>query len=64
VAEQITDYQLPAMVYLEREPFHINWYGPQTQAILNRSDRWEWHNKGRQKVQPGHPFLLFKVKPT
>lgn len=62
VAEQITDYQLGAMIYLERSPFAINWYGPQTQAQLNRSDRWEWHCKGRNSIQPGHPFLLFKVK--
>lgn len=62
VAEQITDYQLGAMVYLERSPFQIQWYGPQTQAQLNRTDRWEWHCKGRNSIQPGHPFLLFKCQ--
>lgn len=64
VAEQITDNQLGAMVYLERDPYQINYYGPQTQAQLNRTDRWEWHVKGRNAVQPGHPYLLFKVKAT
>ena len=38
IAEQVSSSQLGGLVYLEREPFRINYYGPQTDAILNRAD--------------------------
>jgi phage major head subunit gpT-like protein len=60
--EQITADQLGGVIYLEREAYKINYYGPQTDAELNRKDELEWHCKGRNAIVPGHPFLLFKVK--
>lgn len=64
VAEQITASELGALIYLERDPFSIRYYGPQTDAELDRKDEFEWHCKGRNAMTPGHPFLLFKVKAT
>ncbi|MBA3841104.1 MAG: hypothetical protein H0X39_00515 [Actinobacteria bacterium] len=60
--ETIGTSRLGAVLYTQREPFHINYYGPQQQADLDRRDELEWHCKGRNAVSPGHPYLLFKVK--
>jgi len=60
--EQIASSQLGALVYGEREGFRINYYGTQDQVALDRMDELEWHCKGRNKVRPGHPYLLFKCK--
>ena len=60
--EQITSSQLGALIYLEREPYSIKFYGPQTEAELDRRDEYEWHAKGRNGLGAGHPFLLFKVR--
>jgi hypothetical protein len=62
VCEQLASSQLGAGIFTEREPYQINYYGPQTEAILNRADEFEWHCKGRNGYSAGHPFLLFKVK--
>jgi hypothetical protein len=62
VCEQITETEVGGLIYLDREPFKINYYGPQTDAILNRADDLEWHCKGRNAMVPGHPYLVFKVK--
>jgi hypothetical protein len=62
VLEQAATSRLGALIYTEREPFHINYYGVQTQAELDRRDELEWHCKGRNVVSPGHPYLLVKVK--
>lgn len=60
--EQITSSQLGAVIYTEREAFHINFYGVADQAVLNRARELEWHMLGRNVVSPGHPFLIFKGK--
>lgn len=62
--ETIATSQLGAVLYTEREPFHINYYGVQQQAELDRRDELEWHCKGRNAVSPGHPYLLLKCKAT
>lgn len=62
VCEQITDTEIGGLIYVDREAFRINYYGPQTDAILNRADELEWHCKGRNAMAAGHPFLIFKVK--
>jgi len=67
VAEQATASQLGAMVYVEREPFRINYYtgqggGTGVDAILDRAQELEWHSHGRNVTGYGHPFLLFKCK--
>lgn len=62
VLEQLASSRLGAVIYTEREPFHINYYGVQQQAELDRRDELEWHCKGRNAVSAGHPYLLIKVK--
>lgn len=60
--EQIQSSELGAVVYSDREPYSIAYYGPQTDAQLSRMQELEWHCHGRNVVAPGHPFLLFKCK--
>lgn len=60
--ETLASSQLGAVVYTEREPYRINYYGTVDQAQLGRSQELEWQTHGRNVVTPGHPFLLFKVK--
>ncbi len=62
VVEQLTSSQLGGVIYTEREPFKINFYGPQTQADLDRKGELEWHCQGRNVVSAGHPYLIFKCK--
>lgn len=58
--EDITNDQLGAFLYAEREPFSVNFYGPMTDVELARTRVFEWLTEGRNNVAPGHPFLLFK----
>lgn len=60
--EQVEASQLGAMVYLEREPHAIKYYGPEASAELDRARELQWIVRGRNRVAPGHPYLLFKVK--
>lgn len=64
VCEQASSSEMGPVVYVEREPFKINYYGEQTESYLSRTDEFEWHCKGRNVVAPGHPFLIFKVSPS
>jgi phage major head subunit gpT-like protein len=64
--EEMSSSQLGAMVYVNREPFRINYYtgqggGTGVDAILNRADELEYHCVGRNVVGGGHPYLLYKV---
>ena len=60
--EQISASQIGAMIYLNRESYKINYYGPQTDAELSRRQELEWHCIGRNGIGPGLPYLLFKCK--
>lgn len=62
ICEQITSVDLGGVIYLEREPFQINYYDLTTQAQLNRANELEWHCIGRNAVAPGHPYLIHKCK--
>jgi len=62
VCEQASTSQLGAVIYQEREAFHMDSYGPQTQADLGRRQEFEWHVHGRNAVAAGHPYLIFKGK--
>jgi phage major head subunit gpT-like protein len=64
VVEQLATSALGGIVYSDREPYSIAYYGPQTDAELSRSQQFEWHCHGRNAAAPGHPFLIFKVKAT
>jgi hypothetical protein len=56
--------QLGAIVYVEREPYRINYHGPQDQVELDRKKVFEWDAEGRNSVLFGHPFMLVKCKAT
>jgi hypothetical protein len=60
--EQASSSQLGAVIYTDREPFSINYYGVTDQAVLSRARELEWQCHGRNVVSPGHPYLLFKAK--
>lgn len=60
--EELSTSQLGAFVYVDREPFHINYYGDVDQVELSRKRELEWHLHGRNVAGYGHPYLFFKVK--
>ncbi len=60
--ENVMSSQLGAVMYTQREPYKINYYGTMDQAQLDRAQELEWHCIGRNKVSAGHPYLLFKCK--
>ena len=65
VAEQLSSSQLGGLVYIEREPFHVTYYtgeggGTGVSVDLDRTDTLEWHIKGRNVADYGHPYLIFK----
>jgi len=62
--EDLTSDELGAFVYLEREPFSVVYHGPQTDAELAKSRKFQWVTEGRNVVGPGHPFLLFRCEAT
>lgn len=67
VAEQVTESSAGGLIYVEREPYEINYYtgaggGTGMDAVLNRANELEWHCRGRNVMAPGHPFLVFKCK--
>lgn len=64
IMERITESQLGGVIYCEREGFRTNQYSPMTDAELSRTDRFEWHTRGRNAVSPGHPYFVVKVKHT
>ena len=53
-----------AFVYVDREPFRINYYGVLDDVQLDRINELEWHAKGRNKAGYGHPYKFFKCKKT
>lgn len=62
VCEQATTSQLGGVIYVDREPYQIQYYGAQDQVELARRRKLEWHCHGRNSIMPGHPYLVFKCK--
>jgi phage major head subunit gpT-like protein len=62
--KEITSNELGAFVYVNREPFSVVYHGPQTDAELARMREFQWTTEGRNTVQPGHPYLLFRCEAT
>ncbi len=62
--EEITGDQLGAFIYSNREPFSVIYNGPMTSSELARKREFEWLTEGRNTVQPGHPYLLFRCDAT
>ena len=62
--EGVTDDELGALTYVEREPFSILYHDGMSSAELARKRTFQWTTEGRNVVAPGHPFLLFKCSAT
>lgn len=62
VAGQAAASKLGGIIYQEREAFHLDSYGPQTQVELGRKQEFEWQVHGRNAVAAGHPYLIYKGK--
>jgi hypothetical protein len=62
--QEITNNELGAFAYINREPFSVLYYGPQNSAQLARIREYQWLTEGRNSVLNGHPYLLFKCSPT
>lgn len=62
--EEITSSELGAFIYIDREPFAVNYHGPMTDADLARIREFQWTTEGRNTVAPGHPYLLFRCDAT
>ncbi len=66
LCEELGSPDLDALVWIEREPFAIQYYsgadgGTGLDAVLNRARELEWHVQGRNSVGYGHPFKIFKL---
>lgn len=64
LVESVTSNELGAFVYVDREPFGINFHGPMTDAELARARKFQWLTEGRNVVGAGHPYLMFKCSST
>lgn len=64
IMERMSESQLGGVIYTEREAFRTNQFSPMTEAELSRTNKFEWHTRGRNSVSPGHPYFLVKVKHT
>jgi len=66
VCSEVGSPDLDAMVWIDREPFTIQYYsgdggGTGMDAALNRARELEWHIQGRNVASYGHPFKIFKL---
>jgi hypothetical protein len=70
VCENVAMPEVSGLVWSNREAFQTNYYTGKggaagyIEAILNRTNRLEWHCQGRNGVFTGLPNLIFKVKAT
>lgn len=53
-----------ALIFQDRSPYVLTSYTPETQAQLQLRKEFVWSYDGRNAASYGHPYLLFKVKPT
>lgn len=52
------------LIYQRREAFKMTTYDGISQAELSRTNRLEWHVRGRAAGAYGHPYLLIRVEPS
>lgn len=64
VMEEITSSELGAFMWIPREDFAVQYYGPQTDAQLARVRELHWYTEGRYGLMFGHPYMLIKCTPT
>jgi hypothetical protein len=67
--EEINSSQLGALVYVDREPFSINYYSgfggaSAFDSMLGRQREFEWLCQGRNVTGYGHPYMLFRFQAT
>lgn len=62
--DEIDGTQLGSFLYIDRDPYKINYYGNVDQAFLDRAQELEWHAMGRNGSGYGHPYGFFKFKRT
>ena len=60
LTSEITADQLGAVLYLNREPFSVLYNGQMTDAELARTNELQWLTRGRNSVQGGHPYNIFR----
>lgn len=64
LTETITTNQLGAFIYVDRQPFSINFHGEMTDAQLARMQKMQWTVNGRNTVGAGHPYLMLRCQAT
>jgi hypothetical protein len=70
VCENVASPEVSGLVYANRESFNTNFYTGKSggdgylEAMLNRTNRLEYHCQGRNGIFAGMPNLLFKCKTT
>jgi Mu-like prophage major head subunit gpT len=62
--EDLLSDELGGFLYAEREPFSVNYYGPQTDVELGRRREYEWLTEGRNACRTGHPYMFLKCRST
>lgn len=66
VCQEMQTTQLGGLLHVMRKPFKVTYYsGDQANsgldAILDRANELEYHVQGRQSVQYGHPYTIFRI---
>lgn len=62
ICEELNTTQLGGLLYLEREPFSIQYYSGAQLPDLRRMNLLEWLTNGRYAAGYGHPYTIFKFK--
>lgn len=67
VCQEMQTTQLGGLLYIEREPFKVNYYtgdagGTGMDAVLQRAKQLEYQVDGRTAAAYGHPYTIFKCR--
>jgi len=62
ITSAVTDTDMSAFLYQEREAFTMTNHDEFTDAEIRRSQMFEWNVRGRNTIVAGHPYGLIKVK--
>lgn len=69
VAQENMSTNLGGLLHVLRKPFKVTYYtgdsgGTGMDAVLDRSNEFEYHCQGRMSNQYGHPYAIFRVDAT
>lgn len=64
IARQLQSSKIGALIHMTRRPFDMRTFSPMTELELSKTDEFDYLTKGKQSVSPGHPYLLFRIRPT